>query len=473
MTGPRIALVGPTDRPDALHARRALSVLAPDAQVVSLPTGAAPTPDLDGVWVLPSPETDPTVHDPTISWALHLGLPVVGPLGGDEGGARPAGDYLTAPGTTWTTDEPAGPAAPATVRSGGAPFATLSALPLAVEAGIHPVAVAFVEAARRHAGPTTAARSPFAPLPDDEPRSYVHQMRTTGYRWWRPLLALAAGIATFVVIAVALSILWFVLDPSMLDATGSADVDPAAPVTMLIGNLILAGLIPATMVATRVGHWRPVGKLFSVAGRIRWRWLLRAALVTTIVWGAYLAVMWFAGGEETSARPEHWPWLLVITVLTTPLQAAGEEVAFRGGLMQGVGAWIRRPVIALVVTTVLSAALFALAHTSLDPWVLLDLGGMAIACCYLTWRTGGLEAAIVLHVVNNLVITIGLTLLGGLQDAYVTEQTTSTAGTAGLGVLATFVMTAILLWQARRAGVAPKKLGAPATSSPAPADPLA
>lgn len=464
MTGPRIALVGPADRPDAVHARRALSVLAPDAQVVGLPTGTAPTPDLDGVWILPSPGSDPMVHDPTISWALHLGLPVVGPLGGDEGGARPARDYLTAPGTTWSTDEPAGAAEPATVRAAGSTFATLSVLPLAAESGIHPVAVGFVEAARRHAGPIAPARSPFAPLPDDEPRSYVHQMRTAGYRWWRPLLALAAGIATFVVIAVALSIVWFLLDPSMLDATGSQDVDPAEPVTMLIGNLILAGLIPATMVATRVGHWRPVGRLFSVAGRIRWRWLLRATLITTVVWGAYLAIMWVVGGAETTARPEHWPWLLLITVLTTPLQAAGEEVAFRGGLMQGVGAWIRRPVVALGVTTLLSAVLFALAHTSLDPWVLLDLGGMAIACCYLTWRTGGLEAAIVLHVVNNMVITIGLTLLGGLQDAYVTDQTTSTAGTAGLGVLATFVMTAILLWQARRAGVAPKRLGAPALS---------
>ena len=123
-----------------------------------------------------------------------------------------------------------------------------------------------------------------------------------------------------------------------------------------------------------------------------------------------------------------------------------------------------RPVVALVVGTVLSAATFALAHTSLDPWVLLDLGGMAVACCYLTWRTGGLEAAIVLHVVNNLVIILGLTMLGGLSDAYVTEETTSTAASGGLGVAATFVMTAILLWLARRTGVAPKGFGRPALS---------
>ena len=55
-------------------------------------------------------------------------------------------------------------------------------------------------------------------------------------------------------------------------------------------------------------------------------------------------------------------------------------------------------------------------------------------------------------------------VLGGLSDAYVTEETTSTAASGGLGVAATFVMTAILLWLARRTGVAPKGFGRPALS---------
>ena len=334
---------------------------------------------------------------------------------------------------------------------------------------MHPLALDLVAAAReraasRHA-PAVApsSSSSLAPLPDDEPRSYVHQMRTAGYRWWRPFLALGAGIATWFVLAMALSIAWFVLDPSLLESGSStADIDPADPVTMLISNLTLAALIPATLVATRVGHWRPMGKVWSITGRMRWGWTLRCTLVTTLVWGGYLAAAWLLSGEAPTARPEHWGWLVLIAIFTTPLQAAGEEVAFRGGLLQGVGAWIRHPAVALVVGTLLSTALFALAHGSMDPWVLLDLGGMAAACCYLTWRTGGLEAAIVLHVVNNMVIIIGLTVLGGIQDAYVTEETTSTAGTAGLSVFATAIMTAILLWLARRSGIAPKGVGRPA-----------
>uniref|UniRef100_UPI000A982ABC hypothetical protein n=1 Tax=Janibacter limosus TaxID=53458 RepID=UPI000A982ABC len=93
MTGLRIALVGARELSDAHHARRALAALAPDASVVELPTGAAPTPDLDGVWILRAPDGTPgIVHDSTISWALHLDLPVIGPLADDAGGARPAAD---------------------------------------------------------------------------------------------------------------------------------------------------------------------------------------------------------------------------------------------------------------------------------------------------------------------------------------------------------------------------------------------
>lgn len=502
----RIALVGGPDWPSGELAHRALAAVLPEAHVALLPPGADPAADLDGLWLLPPPAAaDPRVHDTTTARALELGVPLVGPVAGEGGstpfvqaapgsrlaglvgptplelpqqtsGGRPARDYVDAPGTVWFPEAHRGPQ-PATVTAAGTPFVTLSDYPLATDAGVHPLLVAFASAVRERAtsrrpspGP---AGVPMAPpprsgsgraLPDDEPRSYVHQMRTGGYRWWRPLLALALGIGVFVFEMLALTILWLLVDPAMRDPNLSvAEIDLTEPVTMLMGNLMIIALIPAALVATRLGHWRPMGKLLSVTGRIRWRWMGRAGLVTLVVWGGYIVLGWLVDGGEVGERPDHWLWLIVITLLTTPLQAAAEEIAFRGGLLQGVGAWLKRPVVALVVGTVLSTVLFSLAHASLDPWVLLQLGSMAVATCYLTWRTGGLEAAIVLHTVNNVVIILLLTLVGGLEGAYITDTTTGDAATGGIGGLATLLMMAILLWQARRAGVAPKKFGAPAT----------
>ena len=86
MTGLCIALVGDPDQAGVALARRALAALAPEAQIRHLPAGANPSTDLDGIWLLaPPPGSDPTVHDLTTSWAMHLGLPLVGPLGAGEG----------------------------------------------------------------------------------------------------------------------------------------------------------------------------------------------------------------------------------------------------------------------------------------------------------------------------------------------------------------------------------------------------
>lgn len=509
----RIALVGAADWSGGDLARRALTVVLPEADVQHLPAGADPSPDLDGLWLLAPPVgSDPFVHDLTTARALDLDIPLVGSVASpDEGGTplvralpgsrlgslvgeeavhlpaaiaggRPASDYVTAPGTVWFSEALRGAEA-ATVTAEGTPFVTLSDYPLATEAGLHPLLLGFAAAVRDRAArrghpggwasvpgpvhaPAPAARPQHGlrPLPDDVPRSYVHQARTQGYRWWRPLVALVLGVGVFVFFMMALLLGWYLIDPDTLEA-GVSDptaLDLDGPVPMLFNNLMLAALIPATLVATRLGHWRPMGIVWSVVGRIRWGWLLRATVITTLLWGGFLVGTWFLTGQPTGELPEHQGWLIAVVLLTTPLQSAGEEVAFRGGVLQGLGAWIKNPVVAFVAAAAVSTALFALAHGSLDPWVLIDLGAMALATCYLTWRTGGLEAAIVLHAVNNVVIMVGLALVGGLADAFVMEETTSTAGSSAVSVVATLVMTLVLVQLARRAGLAPKKIGAPA-----------
>ncbi|WP_203798122.1 CPBP family intramembrane glutamic endopeptidase [Actinoplanes couchii] len=50
----------------------------------------------------------------------------------------------------------------------------------------------------------------------------------------------------------------------------------------------------------------------------------------------------------------------------------------------------------------LSSLLFGLAHGLGSPWLLADTILFGLVTAFLTIRTGGLEAAIALHVVNNL-----------------------------------------------------------------------
>ena len=293
---------------------------------------------------------------------------------------------------------------------------------------------------------------------DREPRAYVSQMRGPRHRWWRPLVALAVAGALWIVCAVLAFL------PSML-VLGSEEemANPVNPWASVSLNLVLASLIPATLLGLWVGFRRSPWRVLSVAGRLRWRWLGWCLLVVTPLWAAYLAVTWFVFDQEVLDRPEHWVALLVITLLTTPFQAAGEEIAFRGGLVQGVGAWFHTPAVALAVTTVLSTAFFAAAHGSADPWIVVELGSLAVAGCWLAWRTGGLEAVIVLHVVNNVLIMVTGILLGGLEESYVDGTSEGSPVSAAMNVAATALVTAVLLGLARRRGIAPAGWRTPAT----------
>ena len=73
--------------------------------------------------------------------------------------------------------------------------------------------------------------------------------------------------------------------------------------------------------------------------------------------------------------PSIGPMELIIVLVMTPFQAAGEEYLFRGWLMQNVGAYFSRPIIGLVVLLALMGKWIHAAGASMsDP---LGLSGRA------------------------------------------------------------------------------------------------
>src|SRR4051812_32302137 len=155
--------------------------------------------------------------------------------------------------------------------------------------------------------------------------------------------------------------------------------------------------------------------LSSVRPKLRWPYLFAClglavvALVAQLVVGAVVPGD-VSGTDGAQANPVDGRTiaLLVIVLLTTPLQAAGEEYAFRGYLLQAVGALTRNR----WVTIVLTAALFATAHLQFAPPLFLDRFLFGLVAGWLVIRTGGLEAGIALHVLNNY-LALGLAILSG------------------------------------------------------------
>ncbi|WP_307828093.1 type II CAAX endopeptidase family protein [Nocardioides sp. SYSU D00038] len=249
--------------------------------------------------------------------------------------------------------------------------------------------------------------------------------RRRPWSWWRPLLGtLLLGVLVLVVVQVVL-VLVFLLGYVATGTTSAAGLEAAldriadtgdvTPVSLAYLNLSLAAAIPVTMLVALLLHRQRPGWLASVAGRLRWRWLLVClglsvvALVATIVVSALVPET-----SDSSVSGELNDWtsttrdFVLVVLLLTPLQAAGEEYAFRGYLTQAFGGLFGNRWVALLVP----ALLFALAHGAQDAPVFVDRFAFGLVAGYLVIATGGLEAGIAMHVLNNW-LAFGLALAFG------------------------------------------------------------
>ncbi|OAH16437.1 CPBP family intramembrane glutamic endopeptidase [Streptomyces jeddahensis] len=286
-----------------------------------------------------------------------------------------------------------------------------------------------VDAAPRdygHAPPPPDARVIAAPAGTP----YHRLARTELHRWWRPLVATLVALVS-----------WFLLQLNagigLGVAAGLTGVEPARTSGLLFADplwdnaavlIALALLIPGVLLAARLVQRRPAGSLSSVIGRLRWRWLavcMAASAVAVVLLFNLIAVFTAVAGDVPwnamfalpSSGWADWPTFLtaaVVLVALVPFQAAAEEYVFRGWIPQAFGCYLRTPWVGIIV----AGALFALAHGLGTPWGFAELFLFSFVLGVLVLRTGGLEAAIALHVANNLFFFLfAATFVGGLSDS--------------------------------------------------------
>jgi membrane protease YdiL (CAAX protease family) len=226
-------------------------------------------------------------------------------------------------------------------------------------------------------------------------------------------------------------------------------------------------MIVVTCALARFLHGVAPGRLLSVVGRVRWRFFRACFAVAVLAIGAQLLVSRVLPNDQNGLHdgPNHLTGRLVaiglVVLLTTPLQAMGEEFAFRGYLLQAFGALSRRPWVAVLV----SALLFALAHGVQNVPLFADRLSFGLLAGYLVVRTGGLEASIALHIWNNLV-SFGLALgLGDIDKVFNVESISW--WNIPLTITQNGVFLVVVLVIARRMGITPRS-GAPVLPAPSP-----
>ncbi|MFC4069969.1 CPBP family intramembrane glutamic endopeptidase [Actinoplanes subglobosus] len=278
------------------------------------------------------------------------------------------------------------------------------------------------------------------------PGSPYHRLaRTALHRWWRFPLG-----TVFIVGAAFVVMIFYVIVAEIFGRPGGPDgmATLGTLPDLAAGFLSIAVALPLTLLAAQWIQRRPAGTLSSVAGRIRWRWLavcLGVATVTIVVFLTAVTVLSPDSGPDESLAG--WgPFLVSAAVLlaVVPFQAAAEEYLCRGWLLQGLGAWLRSPWLPILV----QAAVFAALHGWGTPWGFADLMMFGMVAGWVTIRTGGLEAAIALHVVNNLLGMLVAAAFGQLTIEETAADMPWWMFVADVPVLIGFA--AVIVWLARR-----------------------
>lgn len=240
--------------------------------------------------------------------------------------------------------------------------------------------------------------------------------------WWIAALALITFAVSTVILSVLLSFAAVELD-LVLGLTSAASVASGelsiTPTLFLTNNLLLASLIPLSMLIQWAFFCVRPRWMDSVIGAWRWHLMGRAALFIVPIFLLYTGVGLVLAAASLIAAPPNGTTLalLVIIVLTTPLQAAGEEYGFRGFIARTVGSWSSRTGVSFAIGTIASSIVFTLVHFAADPWLIAYYLVFAVAMSFIVRATGGLEVAVLIHALNNVLLLIPAVVLSSLDES--------------------------------------------------------
>jgi membrane protease YdiL (CAAX protease family) len=253
------------------------------------------------------------------------------------------------------------------------------------------------------------------PLPHDVPQPFLHVMRSRTWGWWRPVLGILLFAVTYAAAALVstVAVLVALLPTGRSWLSGLTGEDLGDPRVLLVTNVSLVIAVPVLWLVWPVVHRMRIGWSSSVLERLRFRlflpWCTAAVATLGLVIVASFGVD-AAFGADFSGPAASFGWLVLVVVLTTPLQSAAEEYVFRGYLSQAIASWFPAERAGAAVAALVTATLFSLAHGPGDWPTFWDRFLVGIACSAVVRLTGGLEASISLHAVNNVLVF----LLGGL-----------------------------------------------------------
>ena len=213
------------------------------------------------------------------------------------------------------------------------------------------------------------------------------------------------------------------MDFSVLSNMQHAFSDMDKNIVLFAMLFIFAVMLISLVIFVKLIHGRTWTEVINGTKRVRWSRFFFAFAIYGILALIFFAISFILEPEnmEFSFEPVRFFIMLVITLIFIPMQATAEEFAFRGYIAQGVASWTKSRWWALIIPSVL----FGLMHSA-NPevfeygfWVMMPqyifMGFMFGAMSVLD---DGIELAMGVHTINNLMASILVTFDGSALPTY-------------------------------------------------------
>jgi hypothetical protein len=238
--------------------------------------------------------------------------------------------------------------------------------------------------------------------------SFLKNAESGKNNWWRYLLTIVATWGTQIVLGTIIGIALMII-------------------LVMQGDLSLMGyyeyyynpffLLPLTLVGSvasflalylcmRFIHLRSFISVITTKSKINWMRVLKGVGLWLAILGAVtiISLLTQPEGYKFTFNSKTFGILLIISLITFPIQASFEEVFFRGYLMQWFGLLSRKPVIPLIATSLIFGLVHLMNGTNmtLSIFPVIEASIMGLMLGIITLGEDSIETAMGIHILNNI-----------------------------------------------------------------------
>jgi len=246
---------------------------------------------------------------------------------------------------------------------------------------------------------------------ENKVQDYITIGRTfENYKWYKPLLTIIVTIIIYLILNTVVTAIFAGIygDTFITNMSATYEAMNMADATTIYGFLVLILFIPSIYIASKIVKDRPFSSYASSRGGWDWKLYLKCLAIPIAIYVVMTLISVAVQGQAHGVN-RLTPLVIVVFIVLICAQSISEEFLFRGIIMQTIGSWVNIPVVAIIIPSVLFAAL--------HPYNIIGVVTtfiVGVMFAVVAWKTNGLEAGSAIHSINN--ITSFMLGFSGIQQ---------------------------------------------------------